>query len=204
MSSIVFTVVPREEELPPSPSPQKRASDDGDSGYNEPIDDAAAFELLPSVSLRSTSCLSNAQLHILHEQQHLQQQNEDGEHVAARTPAARRDGGGVYPYRSRSNGAVSIDSSYGSGTPEYSPISPSPRLPGDGGGDAGRRVTTAESVSSNGSCNHFDGDRRSHANGDGTNGREEVSLLTPSPAGSEEDVSSEKGESRGGGGRVCG
>ena len=164
------------EELP-SPSPQKRPTGDGDSGYHEPIDDAAAFEQLPPLSLASSSPLSAAATPA----QLLQHQH----HVAA--------GSGIYPYRTRSNEVVSSsnDSAYGTTTPEYSPLSPTPRLLTDGGN---------ESVSSNGSCTtQPDSGAVVPADGSRSDSPYEhveeavVSFLSPSPAGSEEDVSG-KGE----------
>jgi hypothetical protein len=165
------------EELP-SPSPQKRPTGDGDSGYHEPIDDAAAFEQLPPLSLASSSPLSAAATPA----QLLQHQH----HVAA--------GSGIYPYRTRSNEVVSSsnDSAYGTTTPEYSPLSPTPRLLTDGGN---------ESVSSNGSCTtQPDSGAVVPADGSRSDSPYEhveeavVSFLSPSPAGSEEDVSGKESD----------
>ena len=172
--SSVFQV--SREELP-SPSPQKRPTDDGDSGYHEPIDDAAAFEQLPPLSLPTSSPLSAG--HAASTAALLQQ------HVAAGSGA-----GGHYPYRTRSNEVVSssTDSAYSTTTPEYSPLSPSPRP---------LTVNGTESVSSNGSC--ATQPDSGAVLGENSNDRQTeeavISFLSPSPAGSEEDVSG-KGERR--------
>lgn len=148
----------------PSPSPQKRPTDDGDSGYHEMIDDAAAFELLPPVARRSSSPIvaaAGSQLQIL-------QQQKD-EHVGA-------NGGGA-----RANDIVSADSAYT--TPEYSPISPTPRP-----------LPDTESVSSSASTQpDAPGLSGSASSPDAQVGGGGVTFLSPSPSGSEEDVSG-KGE----------
>jgi hypothetical protein len=161
------------EELP-SPSPQKRPTGDGDSGYHEPIDDAAAFEHLPPLSLASSSPLSAATTPA----QLLQHQH----HVAA--------GSGIYPYRTRSNEVVSSsnDSAYGTITPEYSPLSPTPRILTNGGNESVSSCTTQPDsgavVPADGSRSDCPYEQVEEA---------VISFLSPSPAGSEEDVSG-KGE----------
>lgn len=84
----------------PSPSIQKRATDDGDSGFHELMDDPATFELL--VLDGRSSSPSQAQLQRMHRQMN---------HVG-NSPA--------------SNVAYSTST-----TPEYSPMSPSPRIVGN-------------------------------------------------------------------------
>ena len=178
MSTAIFQIY--RDDLP-SPVPRKaQPVGDGDSGYDELIDDAAAFEFTPPVSHLSPSPLAAAagshasqQLHILREQQQQQQY------------VARSRGGGVYPYRSRSNEVVSstADSAYSTSTPEYSPVSPSPRALR--GFSVSTQPDGAETVSENGRSNGSPDGRREESTGN--------SPLSPSPAGSEEDVS-EKGE----------
>ena len=102
-------------EEPSSPSPQKLGADDSDSGFHELIDDAAVFEL--SLPKDSESPLSAAESPL----QILEQPTE--EHVPTQFRLRGANG-------SSSSGRVSLSSaaSYtGTSTPEYSPISPSPR-----------------------------------------------------------------------------
>ena len=181
MSSALFQV--SREDLP-SPSPHTpQPNGDGDSGFDELIDDAAAFEFTPPVSRVSplaAAAASHRQLQILHEQQLLQQQQQ--QHVAGETGGRRV----LYPYRSRSNEVVSSDSAYSTTTPEYSPLSPSPR------------PLATDSVSSSGSTQpDSNGGVAAGSSPNGIpDGRGEVSgrsPLSPSPAGSEEDMSG-KGE----------
>ena len=181
MSSAMSSAVSREDL--PSPSPHKpQPNGDGDSGFDELIDDAAAFEFTPPVSRVSplaAAAASHRQLQILHEQQLLQQQQQ---HVAGETGGRRV----LYPYRSRSNEVVSSDSAYSTTTPEYSPLSPSPR------------PLATDSVSSSGSTQpDSNGGVAAGSSPNGIpDGRGEVSggsPLSPSPAGSEEDMSG-KGE----------
>lgn len=122
---------------------QKRATDDGDSGFHELMDDPAAFDL--SFDGRSSSPL----------QAQLRMQRHVGSFLAS-------------------------DSS--NTTPEYSPVSPSPRLVGN------------ESVSSthtqpDGAMSPAAGVEPEESNLDRTG----TNLFTTSPAASEEDVS-EKGK----------
>lgn len=124
---------------------QKRATDDGDSGFHELMDDPAAFDL--SFDGRSTSPL----------QAQLQQM--------------QRHGRSFLPASDSSNT-----------TPEYSPVSPSPRMVGN------------ESVSSthtqpDGGMSPAAGVEPEESNLDRTG----TNLFSTSPAASEEDVS-EKGK----------
>ena len=144
------------EELP-SPAPQKRPVDDGDSGFHELIDDAATFELLPVIASGRSSSPQAAELQRIHDS-----------HVAAAAIAAARP-------RANIDENAGMDSAYSTlTTPEYSPISPSPRS-----------FHGNDSVSSNASTQP-DGTTAARLESGGG------SLLSPSPAGSEEDVS-EKG-----------
>ena len=181
--SSVFQV--SREELP-SPSPQKRPAGDGDSGYHEPIDDAAAFEHLPPLSLPSSfsSPLSGGTSAAQLLQQHA--------HVVGPVSSGGA-GRGLYPYRSRSNEVVSSstpsDSAYSTTASEsFSPLSPSPRLLAGGN----------NSISSNGSVmTQPDSGERDGGSPTGQTEEAVISFLSPdtSPAGSEEDVSG-KGERR--------
>lgn len=150
-----------------SPSLQKRPTDDGDSGFDELIDDAATFELLPAsvvarrISSRSASPRGQLQMAML--------QNREPLVAPAETVTT--------PSRA-SEGSVTEDSGYSLTTPEYSPLSPSPRpLIGNG------------SVSSNASTQPDAGLPEATAVLENGGEGSRVTFLPPSPAGSEEDVS---------------
>lgn len=119
---------------------QKRATDDGDSGFHELMDDPAAFELL---SFDGRSSPSQAQL------QRMQK------HVG-NTPAS--------------------DS-----TPEYSPVSPSPRM-------VGNDSVSSTNTQPDGVTSPAAGAEPDESNLDRTG----TNFFSTSPAASEEDVS-EKG-----------
>lgn len=159
------------EELP-SPSLQKRPTDDADSGFHELIDDATAFELFPpSLPRRSASPLSaQSPLQIL-------QQASHEHHVATQ-------------FRPRANGVDSSSSAASCATtPEYSPISPSPQLLENGTGSVSSNASTQPDTgiaasSSGGLEQHVEESTISFLNGS----------PDPSPVGSVEDVSG-KGKS---------
>lgn len=123
---------------------QKRATDDGDSGFHELMDDPAAFELL---SFDGRSSPSQAQLQRM-------QRNV-----------------GSFPASDSSNT-----------TPEYSPVSPSPRI-------VGNESVSSTNTQPDGGMSPAAGVEPEESNLDRTG----TNLFSTSPAASEEDVS-EKGK----------
>lgn len=143
-----------------SPGLQKRPSDDDDSGFDEVIDDAATFELLPTVlvGLRPRTPSSPAG-----PQAQLQSHVADAAETRSRA----------------SEGSAADDSGFSFTTPEYSPLSPSPRPLIENGSTSSTTSTQPDSAMTPGL----------EAGGE----RSRVTFPSPSPAGSEEDVS-EKGK----------